>query len=800
MPPGSPGDHDTIDARSVGADPTTPASRLAPLPDPAITSQGSRWVIAGRYEVLSLLGAGGMGSVYRALDRELDEVVALKMVSARLASSGDALDRFKSEVKLARRVTHRNVARTFDIGEHAGARFLTMELVEGELLGALLARRGRLRFDEVIRIGHDLCAALGAAHEAGVLHRDLKPENVVIATDGRAVVTDFGIARALDAGASARSAHGVVVGTPAYMAPEQLEGLPDLDARVDIYALGTMLFELLAGILPWAGDSEARAMIARLREEPPDVRVHRPALSEAVAGVVRRCMARRREDRFESAAEVSRSLTELVGPLESGRSLIPPGPRELVRTKVAVLSLVNTGGRAHAYLAETLSEDLIDVLSGLPDLHVRPRAQTYRVDVPDRDSRAAGRALGVDAVIEGTLACEGDRMAVSLRLLTVEDGFQLWARRFDRAVTELASVANDAAAEIAAALTTKTAPRRALPTHPVAHDLYLRGRYSYLRGWYDSAGEAIDLLSQAHQLSPANAPFAATYARALARSYGVEGRGEDVARVAQEVAEKALALEPALAEARVALAMVHLYRGEGVASASELRRALASNPNDPSALELAGRVRLEVGPVETAAELLTAALEGEPTLNEARYSLARAWATIGRWDHAATTLGPTPTACREVVPFMLHRSRFLLWERNVDAIDAVARELPQLAALFGPAELRAVDALLTVGRHRTVSAREHEVLQTLFPTDAKITQRRAAFNAQIRAEVYLACRDFDAALRAILEADANGLIDLTWLERCPLLDEVRQHPTFSNVRRATEMRAARIRDALDDHR
>jgi serine/threonine-protein kinase len=207
-----------------------------------------------------------------------------------------------------------------------------------------------------------------------------------------------------------------------------------------------------------------------------------------------------------------------------------------------------------------------------------------------------------------------------------------------------------------------------------------------------------------------------------------------------------------------------------------------------------------VGPVETAAELLTAALEGEPTLNEARYSLARAWATIGRWDHAATTLGPTPTDYREVVPFMLHRTRFLLWEGNLAALDAVARELPQLAALFGPAELRAVDALLTVGRHRVVAAREHEVLRTLFPTDAKTTQRRAAFNAQIRAEMYLAGRDTDAALRAMMEADANGLIDLTWLDRCPLLDEVREHSTFANVRRATEIRAARIRDALDAHR
>ena len=207
----------TVDARAV--DPRAAAMRAPAEPT-------ARWVVADRYEILGLLGSGGMGTVYRARDRELDDVIALKMLKKQIAAAPGILDRFRREVKLARRVTHRNVARTFDIGEHAGAKFLTMEFIDGEMLGTMLRRRGRLRVAEVTRLGRDICAGLSAAHAAGVLHRDLKPANVVVARDGRAVITDFGIARALDLGASAQTAGGVV-GTPAYMAPEQLEGAPD---------------------------------------------------------------------------------------------------------------------------------------------------------------------------------------------------------------------------------------------------------------------------------------------------------------------------------------------------------------------------------------------------------------------------------------------------------------------------------------------------------------------------------------------------------------------------------------------
>ena len=187
-------------------------------------------LLGDRYELLGLIGVGGMGSIYRARDRELDEVVALKMLRTDLVSSPAILERFRREVKLARRVTHRNVARVFDIGEHDGDKFLTMELVDGESLGALVAREGALPFARVVEIVSGICAGLTCAHAAGVVHRDLKPDNVLLASDGRVVLTDFGIARAFTDG-GAGSTMGLLVGTPAYMAPEQVEGQREIDAR-----------------------------------------------------------------------------------------------------------------------------------------------------------------------------------------------------------------------------------------------------------------------------------------------------------------------------------------------------------------------------------------------------------------------------------------------------------------------------------------------------------------------------------------------------------------------------------------
>jgi TolB-like protein/predicted Ser/Thr protein kinase len=770
----APGNDDTVDARVPGR---------ADAPE-----LHARWVVADRYEILGLLGSGGMGTVYRARDRELDEVVALKMLKKQIAATAGILDRFRREVKLARRVTHANVARTFDIGEHAGAKFLTMEFIDGEMLGAMLIRRGRLRIGEVTRIGRDLCAGLSAAHLAGVIHRDLKPANVIIARDGRAVITDFGIARALTQGEATQTAAGMVVGTPAYMAPEQLEGAKDLDERTDIYALGTMLFELLAGEVPWGRETPMRGAMLRLQGPPPDLRVLRPTIADAAAVLIAKCMARLRQDRFTTVAEVAAALTALDGAAESSASLLPMSmsraARTFSRTKLAVVPIVNEGATAEDYLAHGLTEDLVDVLDGVPELEVRPARY------------GAQQPTDADAVVTGTLRNVGDRVHVTLRLVTIEDGFPLWDGTFERPGAEIVAIADAAAAAIAEALTTKAlAPARPMPTNPVAYDLYLRGRHAFLRGWYDTGGNALRLLGEAHMLAPGDATIAATYARALARSYGTTSSGEDVARRAKEIVDKALAIDPRRADARLALASVHLYRGECIGAATEVQRAYNVAPNDPDVHEMLGRLRAEVGPLDIAIRELELALAREPSFAEARFTLARVWALLGDRDKSETTLGPVGNDAAERMSHLLTALRFALWWKD----RARLAELAPIVAALDPTvhATQLASGMIGVGMRGALNDEDRARLGGAFPSGASTGQRRAAFNAQLRAEIHLVCGELDAGIEAIRDADANGFVDLCWLDRCPLLTQVRGDRNIEAVRRSTTLRAARVSSILD---
>jgi serine/threonine-protein kinase len=293
-----------------GTTPTREPSGPVPLPPVAVGS-----VLAGRYELLQLLGAGGMGVVYRARDRELDEIVALKTFHGDLADNPEILARFKREIRLARMITHRNVVRTHDLGEDAGLYFITMELVEGTPLDQLIRRRGRLPVEIVLPIGKQLCRALEVAHDAGVLHRDIKPQNLLLQGSGVLKVMDFGIARSMtrpESGATAGLTQaGVLIGTPGYMPPEQLLG-EELDARADVYAAGAVLYECLTGARIF-DSADLMASISRtLSEPPPDPRRIVPELPPSLADAVVKALAKDRAQRWSSAADM-RAAFDAVG-------------------------------------------------------------------------------------------------------------------------------------------------------------------------------------------------------------------------------------------------------------------------------------------------------------------------------------------------------------------------------------------------------------------------------------------------------------------------------------------------------
>lgn len=760
-------------------------------------------IIGGRYELLGMLGAGAMGTVYRARDRELDEIVALKVLKKDLATP-DMVERFRREVKLARRVTHKNVARTFDIGEHGGDRFLTMEFVEGEMLGALLARKRRLPIAEVIRLGIDVCAGLAAAHAAGVLHRDLKPENVIVAKDGRAVITDFGIARACAEGELTRTVGGIV-GTPAYMAPEQVEGSTDLDARADLYALGAMLYELLTGELAWKGDSIVTIAAGRLLRPPPDARTVVPSLPGPVAELVLKLMARHRDDRFASAHDAAAALQALT--VAEATSTIPraplgtlPGVKPLANRAVgsrvvAVLPVLNLGASDDAYLVDNVNEDVVDLLSIVPGLLVRPRGDTARFTDSQRDAREVGRSLGADVVVDGSLRRIGDTVRASFRLISVEDGFQLWAKRFDRPPAQVLSIADDAAHAIARALTTELGQTKARVADPEAEDLFLRGRFLMRRGWFGIVKDALTLLERAHARAPEDSRIAGTYALALARSYGMEGEGRDTADRARELAEKTVALDSSQAEAKVALATIHFQNQEGDAAVRWFRSALASAPNSVEALDWLGRILTEVGRIDEGLALLRQASAIDPESLQARYQAARIYGVLGDRTGMLAALGEIPVHPGDIASWFIIQARDCLWHRS----SAEAARLLALSRTLTLPDLArfAIENLLSLPLGKGATMLTTEYVDRVLPVDASRPPRRASFNGQLRAEGYAYTGMFSEALDALRSADGNGLIDAVWLERCPLLAPMHDDPDFKTVKSRVTLRAQRVAAAVD---
>jgi serine/threonine-protein kinase len=303
---------------ATGAAATQPISAV-PAAVRAAAAAGSGTMLspgalfAGRYEVKEVLGMGGMGVVYRAFDRELQEPVAIKTLRAEAMSADTvALDRFKQEIRLARKISHRNVVRTYDLGEVKGTYYLTMEFVEGKSLKSLIESRGRLPIPVALTIGKQLCRALEVAHEQGVIHRDIKPQNMVVEPSGFLKVMDFGIARlANPPQGKGLTEAGMSIGTPDYMSPEQLQGL-DLDARSDLYSAGVVLYECVSGRVPFEADTPWALIAKHLEEDAPDPRTLNPEVPEALAAVILKAMGRNAGERYQSAASMYEAL-DLVG-------------------------------------------------------------------------------------------------------------------------------------------------------------------------------------------------------------------------------------------------------------------------------------------------------------------------------------------------------------------------------------------------------------------------------------------------------------------------------------------------------
>jgi len=452
----------------------------------------------GPYEILGLIGAGGMGEVYSARDPRLGRDIAIKVLPDSAASDPDHLGRFEREARALAALNHPHILTIHDVGAVGGLHFLVMEHVPGVTLAARLAA-GPLEPGRALRIAAQVADALAAAHAASIIHRDLKPSNIMLADDDRVTVLDFGLARLAAAAADDRTVdaltrRGDVVGTTPYMSPEQASGKP-VDPRSDLFSLGVVLYEMLTGRRPFAADSAAGTLAAILRDPPAPI----GGLPPGVAQVIERCLRKDVAARYQSASELREALLGAESRENSGSD-----------ASVAVLPFARmTASPDDDYLCEGLAEEIIDVLTEIPGLKVIARTSAFAVGRMGLDVRDAGARLGVAYLLEGSVRRDGARVRVTAQLVRTADGSHVWSARYDRELTDVLVLEDEIAAAIAARLRGQLAeevrrrPQR--PVDPEGHAAYLEGRYFFARGTPDALARAGACFGRALALAPESA-------------------------------------------------------------------------------------------------------------------------------------------------------------------------------------------------------------------------------------------------------------------------------------------------------
>jgi eukaryotic-like serine/threonine-protein kinase len=614
----------------------------------------------GQYRILQKLGSGGMGVVYKAEDKKLGRLVALKFLPEESSHDSLALERFQREARTASALNHPHICTIYDIDQYVGQPYIVMEFLEGETLRERIASKP-LATDELLEMAIGIVDALEAAHAKGVIHRDIKPANIFVTSRSQCKVLDFGLAKLVSssrADASSEEATaveqltspGTTMGTISYMSPEQARG-EELDARTDLFSFGAVLYEMATGRRAFAGTTTALIHDAILNRAPlPPASVDAPVAPE-LESIIFKALEKSRNLRYQSASELRADLVRFKRQIDSGRSetsltATPASTRKFQFTKsvivaaalvlvalavagywlsrrtgdvdsIAILPFANDTASPDAeYLSDGITESIINSLSQLPNLRVSARSLVFRYKGKDVDPRTAGQELNVRAVLTGRVVQRGNNLTVQTELVDAGTGSQLWGQQYNRQLAEILTVQEDIASEISSRLQSRLTGeelRRMTKRYTEdteAYQLYLRGRYNWNKGTIEGFEKAIDYFHQATEKDP---KYGLAYA-GLADSnlslgtYWVESIAE-----AKAAAMKALQIDDSLAEAHVAVGNIKLLLDWDWASADkEYKRAIQLAPALALAHNQYGMYLAAMGRLDEAVAAVQRALELEP--------------------------------------------------------------------------------------------------------------------------------------------------------------------------------------------
>jgi serine/threonine protein kinase/Tfp pilus assembly protein PilF len=633
------------------------------------------------------------------LDKEVKTKIALKLIKPEIASDKKTIERFRNELKTARDISHKNICRMYDLNKEEGSYYITMEYVSGEDLKSFIHRSWRLTVTKAIDITNQICEGLTEAHRLGVVHRDLKPSNIMIDKDGNARIMDFGIARSLES--KGITGAGVMIGTPEYMSPEQIEG-KEIDQRTDIYSLGVVLYEMVTGRVPFEGDTALTIAVKHKTEAPQDPREFNTQLSDDLSRVILKCLEKDKNKRYQSAGELLSQLNNLEKGISTTGRIFPEQKPTAETTSeirwensIAVLPFVDLSSqRDQEYFCDGMTDEIILKLSKLTDLKVISRTSVMRYKNTEKDIREIGQELGVATVMEGSIRKEENDIRISAQLINVGDGFHLWSDKYDRKLERIFEVQEDVSRSIADALMREKLTADALdaaiktnrPSKIEAYDYCLRGWYftnskyavSYKEADFQTA---LKMFRRAIEIDPNYAYAYCGMGFAYQNHYTMTRDEEDLDLVVKNC-KKSYELEPNLVCSNTALAWVHYVKRDYDKAYKSYKKAISINSNISGVIYLIARLFRQVGLFRKAIKHCSRATELDPFYPIYYSLLARCLMDIGELEKAEISIGKTHEVEPDSIWGILDKSLLLINMRKYNEAEELLTKAESLHPRF----------------------------------------------------------------------------------------------------------------------